>query len=85
MKVEKSQLSWKNPKAEFSHVRVYIDGEVNPIKENIKNEKLDLENVDQETTYKITTVDNSGKESLGDKDNCSKSNVIVNKMEVMII
>ena len=50
----------------------------NPIGDKITNGKIDLENVVQETTYKITTVDKSGNETIGIKITVSKSSVIVN-------
>lgn len=74
----KVEITWENPQGEFSHVNVYTDGQSNPFRDKITNGKLDLENVNQETTYKIITVDKLGKESLGIKITVSKSRVIVN-------
>jgi YqxM protein len=61
--VRKITLNWENPTdLEFSHVRIYVEGQAIPIKDNIVNKMIDLEikNTDS-TIYRIATVDNSGK------------------------
>jgi YqxM protein len=78
---EKITISWINPTStEFSHVRVYKEGQSSPFKENVKDPILYLEKKDTENTafYKIITVDKSGKESAGIKITFSKSSVVVN-------
>jgi predicted ribosomally synthesized peptide with SipW-like signal peptide len=58
------ELSWKNP-AGISHVRIYIDSESTPIEDNVKGENIKLIS-EGEVTYIVTTVDNSGNESIGE-------------------
>lgn len=63
-------LTWSNPNQgnkNFSHVNVYRNEDKTPVGTNIKNGQFDDEKLKPETkyTYKITTVDKSGKESVG--------------------
>jgi predicted ribosomally synthesized peptide with SipW-like signal peptide len=60
-------LSWKNPTA-ISYVRIYIDGKSNPIEDNVKGENIKLLS-EEEVTYRVTTVDTSGNESIGETVN----------------
>lgn len=61
------KLSWKNPTADFSFVRIYIVGQDLPIEDNFLGEEinnLDVKTNDQ-VTLRITTVDKFGNESEG--------------------
>jgi YqxM protein len=73
----KVTINWKNPAGEFSHVNVYIDGQTSLLKENIIDQILDLD-IESPTTYRISTVDKSGKESAGIKLTVSKTSVTIN-------
>jgi predicted ribosomally synthesized peptide with SipW-like signal peptide len=58
-------LSWINPTG-ISYVRIYIEGNMTPIKDNVTDENIKL-TFNGEVTYRVTTVDNSGNESTGEK------------------
>ncbi|MDR7238543.1 fibronectin type III domain-containing protein [Neobacillus drentensis] len=58
------KLSWKNPTG-ISHVRIYVDGQSIPSEDNVKGENIKLKSK-EEVTYRVTTVDSTGKESLGE-------------------
>jgi YqxM protein len=73
----KVALKWKNPVGEFSHVNIYIEGQTNFLKENIKDQIVEL-NTTSPTTYRISTIDKSGKESVGIKITVSEGIVIFN-------
>jgi YqxM protein len=78
----KVTVIWTNPENTelFDHVSVYVDGESSPIKgmDNIKNQQVDFSKKETltKTTYRIVTVDKSGKESAGIKITVSKDEVI---------
>jgi YqxM protein len=77
----KITINWTNPTStEFSHVRVYKEGQSIPFKDNVTDQLLNLEKEDTENTtiYRIITVDKSGIESPGIKITVSKTSVIVN-------
>jgi predicted ribosomally synthesized peptide with SipW-like signal peptide len=57
------ELSWKNPTG-ISHVRIYNEGNSSLIEDNVKGENIKLTSK-EEVTYRLTTVDSSGNESLG--------------------
>jgi predicted ribosomally synthesized peptide with SipW-like signal peptide len=66
----KITLKWSNPEStEFSHVKIYVEGEEIPIAENATNEEFELKKEDREETkiYRVVTVDKSGKESVGER------------------
>ncbi len=45
-------------------MKIYIDGNSNPIEDNVKSENIKLKSPG-EVTYRITTVDSTGNESTG--------------------
>jgi predicted ribosomally synthesized peptide with SipW-like signal peptide len=57
-------LTWKNPTG-ISYVRIYVEGNPNPIKDLYKEENINLTSK-SEVTYRVTTVDSLGNESLGE-------------------
>jgi len=64
-------LSWSNPdsatNSNFSYVKIYRNNEKTPIADNIQNGQFVDNNLTPSTkySYKITTIDKSGKESKG--------------------
>jgi YqxM protein len=81
----KVTVKWENPDSpdNFSHVRLYIDGEPTPFKDNITNSQYEFSKKEAETAkkYRITTVDKSGKESVGVKLTVSNEQVIDHSKE----
>ncbi|MCM3692728.1 amyloid fiber anchoring/assembly protein TapA [Neobacillus niacini] len=73
-------LKWINPShPSFHHVRVYIEGNDQPIMDDITIEELEMKNI-QPATYRITAADESNKnESAGIKVIISEDNVVVIK------
>jgi YqxM protein len=76
-------VKWINPvnPEKFNFVRVYVDGEATPFKDNIINQQVEFskKESDSNTIYRIVTVDKSGVESKGIKITVSKDNVTVNQ------
>jgi hypothetical protein len=63
---QKIDLSWENPKG-ISFVRIYIKGESIPIEDNVKGEEIKLKSkFNSNITFRVTTVDTLGNESLGE-------------------
>jgi predicted ribosomally synthesized peptide with SipW-like signal peptide len=58
-------LSWKNPTG-ISHLRIYNEGNLKLIEDNVKGENIKLTS-NGEVTFRITTVDMAGNESTGEK------------------
>jgi YqxM protein len=77
IKDTKVSINLKNPSnPDFSHLRIYTEGQEKPILDKIKNQKVELDTTP--TTYRIVAVDKSDTESKGIKITVSQSEVIVN-------
>jgi predicted ribosomally synthesized peptide with SipW-like signal peptide len=58
-------LSWKRPTG-TNFVKIYVEGHLNPIIDNYTDNNIKLTSI-EEVTYRITTVDSEGNESIGKK------------------
>jgi predicted ribosomally synthesized peptide with SipW-like signal peptide len=77
-------LTWANPNQgnkNFSHVKIYKNGDKTPVGNNIKNGQFEDKNLVAATkySYKITTVDKSGKESKGTTIEVTTNEVEIDK------
>ncbi len=67
-------IKWTNPdNSIFNHVKVYVGDKV--FSDNITNQQIEIIAESTATTYRITSVDNAGKETAGIKILVSKEGI----------